>query len=87
MRSIGQDIRYALRQMRKFPGFAITVVAVLALGIGANIVVFTLLNGVLLRPLPYANADRLVSIDLAAPCRITPLPTQHAAAAHAVVRN
>jgi predicted permease len=67
MRSIGQDIRYALRQMRKSPGFAITVVAVLALGIGANIAVFTLLNGILLRPLPYANADRLVSIELAGP--------------------
>src|SRR3974390_3012386 len=67
MRSIGQEIRYALRQMRKSPLFAITVVAVLALGIGANIAVFTLLNGVLLRPLPYANADRLVSIELAGP--------------------
>ena len=67
MRSIGQDIRYALRQMHKSLGFAITVVAVLALGIGANIAVFTLLNGVLLRPLPYANADRLVSIELAGP--------------------
>jgi ABC-type antimicrobial peptide transport system permease subunit len=64
MRSILQDLRYALRQLRKSPGFAITVFAVLALGIGANIAVFTLLNGILLRPLPYANADRLVSIEL-----------------------
>jgi ABC-type antimicrobial peptide transport system permease subunit len=50
--------------MRKSPGFAVTVVAALALGIGANIAVFTLLNSVLLRRLPYANADRLVSIEL-----------------------
>jgi predicted permease len=66
-RSVVQDVRYALRQFRKSPGFAVTIVAVLALGIGANIAVFTLLNGILLRPLPYANADRLVSIELAGP--------------------
>jgi predicted permease len=67
MRSILQDLRYALRQLRKSPGFVITVVAVLALGIGANVAVFTLLSGVLMRPLPYANADRLVSVELAGP--------------------
>ncbi|HEV2448164.1 MAG TPA: ABC transporter permease, partial [Candidatus Sulfopaludibacter sp.] len=65
MRSIMQDVRYALRQFRKSPGFAGIVVAVLALGIGANIAVFTILNGVLLRPLPFAKADRVVAIDLA----------------------
>jgi predicted permease len=65
MRSIIQDARYALRQFRKSPAFALTVVAVLALGIGANIAVFTLLSGVLLRPLPFANAGRVVSIELA----------------------
>src|ERR1700676_4580982 len=67
MRSIVQDIRYALRQFRKSPGFAVTVVAVLALGIGANIAVFTILNGILLRPLPFAHPDRVVSIELQAP--------------------
>jgi predicted permease len=67
MRSILQDVRYALRQLRKSPGFAFTVVAVLALGLGANIAVFTLLNGILLRPLPYAQPDRIVSIELAGP--------------------
>ena len=70
MRSIIQDVRYALRQFRKSPGFAATVVAVLALGIGANLAVFTLLNGILLRPLPYAQPDRIVAIELAGamPC-------------------
>ena len=67
MRSILQDLRYALRQLRRTPGFTFTAVAVLALGIGANIAVFTVLNGILLRPLPYAHPDRVVTIELAGP--------------------
>jgi predicted permease len=67
MQSIMQDLRYALRQLRKSPGFAVTVIAVLALGIGANIAVFTILNGVLLRPLLFAQPDRVVAIELAGP--------------------
>ncbi len=62
LRSIMQDVRYTVRQWRRAPGFALTVVAVLALGLGANIAVFTLLNGILLRPLPYAHADRIVEL-------------------------
>ena len=57
-----QDVRFALRQMRKSPGFAATAVTVLALGLGANIAVFTLINGIFLRPLPYADAGRIVAI-------------------------
>jgi predicted permease len=62
MRTILQDLRFALRQLRKSPGFAVTAITVLALGLGANIAVFTVLNGILLRPLPYAAPDRIVAI-------------------------
>ena len=62
MTGVIQDIRFALRQMRKAPGYALTTVLTLALGIGANTVIFTLVDSVLLRPLPYARQDRIMRI-------------------------
>lgn len=58
-----QDVRYALRQMRRAPGFATTVVATLALGLGATVAMYTVVDRVLLRPLPYRDAGALVKID------------------------
>ena len=61
--SIARDIRYALRQLRRSPGFALTAILTLALGIGANVVVFGVLNAILLRPIHVPGVDRLVQIE------------------------
>jgi putative ABC transport system permease protein len=62
MRTSFYDLRYALRQLRKTPGLALLAIVTLALGVGANTAIFTVIESVLLRPLPYAHSDRLLFI-------------------------
>ena len=62
MSSIWSDLRYAFRQLRKSPGFTLTAVLTLALGIGANTAVFTLVHAVMLKSLPVADPGQLYQI-------------------------
>ena len=57
------DIRFAVRSLLKTPGFSAAVVTILALGIGANAAIFTIVYGVVLKPLPFSNASRLVALQ------------------------
>src|SRR5882757_7065045 len=62
LESIWADIRFALHQLRKSPGFAITAILTLALGVGATTAIFSVVKAVLLNSLPYKDADRLVAV-------------------------
>ncbi len=61
MQGLLQDLRFAIRQLRKNPGFALTTVLTLALGIGSTTAIFSLINAVLLRPLPFPHSERIMS--------------------------
>jgi len=63
MGRLGQDIRYALRQLNRSRGFAVVAILTLALGIGANTAIFSVIDSILLEPLPFPHQDRLVQIE------------------------
>jgi predicted permease len=66
LESILADLKFAFRRLRKSPGFAVTVLLTLAIGIGANTTVFSVINDVLLKPLPYPDPEQLISLRLTA---------------------
>ena len=63
METVVQDLRFALRQLRKNPGFALTAILILALGIGASVAIFAFVDAALVKPLPYAEPTRLVAVN------------------------
>jgi predicted permease len=67
LESLLADLKFTLRRLRKSPGFAVTVLLTLAIGIGANTAVFSVVDGVLLKPLPYPDSSQLVALWLDAP--------------------
>ncbi len=64
METLGQDVRYALRNMRKTPGFAVVAILTLALGIGASTAIFSVIENILMEPFPYRDAQRYMSMQI-----------------------
>ncbi len=67
MRTLAQDLRYAVRMLAKAPAFTAVAIITLALGIGANTAIFSVVNAVVLQPLPYPHANRIVAVNLKTP--------------------
>lgn len=67
LRDLGKDLRYGFRQMRRAPGFSVVAVLTLAIGIGATTAMFSIVNGVVLQPLPFREPDRLVALRETSP--------------------
>ena len=61
--TVAQDLRFAMRQLRRSPGFAVTAILMLALGIGASTAIFAFVDAALIRPIPYAQPNRLIDVD------------------------